>query len=164
MMMIKKKSMIFILITILGFPQIALAESLIKVNTLVNDNNSLEKNEDNLLLTQRGRRRGGRRSRARRSRRGIQRAYRRRGYRRGRRREFRNEVRDYRRRERIRDVVGGMAAIGIGAAIAESNRNDGTGTQTIINNQGASLQERQYYDDLYNCQHLDHGGYYDSCR
>jgi hypothetical protein len=163
MMMIKKKSMIFILVTILGFPQIALAENLIKVNTLVNDHNSLEKTEDNLLLTRRGHRRGSRGHRARRSRRGIRREHRS-GYRRGRRSEFRDEVRDYRRRDRALDVVGGITAIGIGAAIADSNEDDGSSTQVIINDHASSLQGQEYYDDLYDCQDLDQGGYYDSCR
>ncbi len=53
--MIKKKSLIFILLAILGFPQIAFAQSLIKTSTLLNNSDSVEITEDNLLLTQRNR-------------------------------------------------------------------------------------------------------------
>ena len=164
--MIKKKSLIFILVAILGFPQIALAESLINTNTLIN-NNSLEINEDNLLITQhRGKKKKNkRRKRARKARRGLHRAYRNGGRherRRDRLRNFRDGIREYRTRETIRDVLGGMPVIGIGTAISESNRNDQRRTQTVIIDRGGFLQEQEYYGDLYQCHYLDRGGYYDA--
>ena len=164
--MIKKKSLIFILVAILGFPQITLAESLINTNTLIN-NNSLEINEDNLLVTQhRGKTKTNkRRKRARTARRRVHRAYRNdriHERRRDRLRNFRDGIREYRKRETIRDVVGGMDIIGIGAAISKSNRNDQRRTQTVIIDRGGFLQEQEYYGDLYQCQYLDRGGYYDA--
>ena len=163
--MLKKKSLIFILVTILGFPQITLAGSLIKTDTLVNNNiGSIEIDEDNSLLTQRrGKRRrkkNRRRQRARRARRYVPRRGRRKQRRRARRRSFRNEVRRHRRRQNVRDIVGGIVTIGIGAAIIDSLNRDRRNAEVVIINQGNALDNSPYYNELYKCRHLDQGGGY----
>ena len=162
--MLGKKSIALAMLVILTLPQVALAQSLLTINSANETNQSLEEKSSEELLTQRRRR--GRRSKARRRRRRVRRnRSSRRGSRsrrrRRRRREFRREVRRYRRRETVGNVVTGIAGIAIGAAIAESNRRDESNTQVIITNQGNTLEDNTYYDDLYECQALDQGGYYD---
>ena len=123
---------------------------------------SIENTEN--LIGQRRRNRTRRRAR----RRSRPRPYRprRRAFRRARRREFRhslrNEARRYRRRNAAGRLITGVVGAGIGAAIAESNRNNRRDTEVIIIDQGQELRERTYYDALYECDHLDQGGYYNA--
>ena len=154
--MMKKKGFLFVLIAILGFPQIAFAQSLIKASTFINNNESVEITEDNLLLTQR--KRSSRRKRARRSRRKVHRPSR--PGRKARRRARRRGFRDGARRARVGAAVTGIIGVGIGAAIADSAREDEAITETIIINEGDTLDNRDYYDDYYDTD-FDQGGYYD---
>lgn len=166
--MFQKQSISIALLAVLGLPQICLADNLTAANILSQTTDSLEFPEDNIIIADR---RDEVRRELRKRRREIRSDRRdryrdRRDYRRERRREFRDDVRDSARRARnrrtARRVIGGITAIGIGAAIANQNRNDRNNTETIIIDQGDNLRNRNYHDDLYRCQHLQQGGYYDA--
>jgi hypothetical protein len=167
-MMLKKKSISLTLLAVLGLPQICLAENFSTTDTLSQTTGSIELSQDNIMIAdRRDRARQELRNRRREIRSDIRdRSRDRRDYRRDRRREFRDDVRDSARRARnrrtARRVVGGVAAIGIGAAIAESNRNNRQNTETVIIERGNDLEDRGYYDDLYKCEHLNQGGYYNA--
>ena len=70
------------------------------------------------------------------------------------------------RRERNRRTAGrivrGVIGIGLGAAIAESNRNNRNNSEVIIIERDQELESRGYYDELYKCEHLNQGGYYNA--
>ena len=163
--MVIKKSVCIFLLAILGLPQISLA-SVANIDNMATEgaNSSfVELNEEDSLLAQRNRRQRARerlRSRPRPNR-PINRERRW-----ERRREFRRDVRDEVRRERNRRTAGriltGVVGVGIGAAIAESNRNNRQNTETIIIDQGREIQDRAYYNDLYKCDYLEQGGYYNA--
>ena len=140
----------FALLASLGVPQISLATEL-TANPIVQetiDSESLELDEMPTLIARRPRpdkphRRKRRRNRKRRIR-----------------REIRGEIRDRRNRRTAARIIRGVIGIGIGAAIAESNRNNRNNSEVIIIERDRELEERGYYDELYKCEHLDQGGYY----
>ncbi len=166
--MFKEKSISLALLAVLGLPQICLAENLATTNVSSQTKDLIEFPEDNIIIADR---RDKVRKELRKRRREV-RSDRRdryrdsRDYRRDRRREFRDDVRDSARRARnrrtARRVIRGVTAVGVGAAIANQNRNDRNNTETIIIDQGDNLRNRNYHDDLYRCRHLQQGGYYDA--
>ncbi len=169
--MFKKQSISLALLATLGLPQICVAENLTSTSNseiLVNNQDSLEFTENNFIIADRRdevrRELRKRRREVRSDRRDRARDYR--DYRRDRRSDFRDDVRDSARRARnrrtARRVIGGVTAVGVGAAIANQNRNYRNSTETIIIDQGDSLRNRDYHDDIYRCRHLQQGGYYDA--
>ena len=142
----------FALLASLGVPQVSLATEL-TTNPIVQetiDSDSFELDELPTLITRRPRpnkphRRKRRRNRKRRIR-----------------QEIRGEIRDRRNRRTAARIIRGVIGIGIGAAIAESNRNNRSNSEIIIIERDRELESRGYYDELYKCEHLDQGGYYNA--
>ena len=147
-----QKTISFALLASLGFPQISLAAEL-TIDSLTQktfDSVALDVVEQQFLIAQRPYPSNPERRR----------------YRRNRKRRIRREIRDEVRRERNRRTAGriirGVIGIGIGAAIAESNRNNRNNSEVIIIERDQELESRGYYDELYKCEHLNQGGYYNA--
>ena len=140
----------FALLASLGVPQISLATEL-AANAIVQetiDSESLELDELQTLIARRPRpNKPYRRKRSRNRKRRI-------------RQEIRGEIRRERDRRTAARIIRGVVGIGIGAAIAESNRNNRNNSEVIIIERDRELESRGYYDELYKCEHLEQGGYY----